>query len=200
MKLLLQFLWELLSSRTAIGLYALIVLGLIVGLVIAVLRADSARVQVSAPPKDKSRGTGYAGGATPGAPERADGESRFFMLSRTDRYMKKYAAPAFDRELSLAGFCKKFQAYAAGNLGLYYDIADIRRFISNLGVSHVLVMQGMSGTGKTSLAYAFGEFIGNPSVIVPIQPMWKERTDMIGYYNEFISVRSFHMEIGRAHV
>jgi hypothetical protein len=43
----------------------------------------------------------------------------------------------------------------------------------------------MSGTGKTSLAYAFGEFIDNPSVIVPVQPMWKERTDLIGYYNEF---------------
>jgi len=46
-------------------------------------------------------------------------------------------------------------------------------------------MQGMSGTGKTSLAYAFGEYLQNQSVIVPIQPMWKERTDMIGYYNEF---------------
>jgi hypothetical protein len=43
----------------------------------------------------------------------------------------------------------------------------------------------MSGTGKTSLAYAFGEFIENTSTVVPIQPMWKERTDLIGYYNEF---------------
>ena len=119
------------------------------------------------------------------APERKDGESRFFMLSSTDEVMRKYAAPPYRPEVTLASFCEDFRAYAAGNLGLYYDIADIRRFIANLGVSHVLVMQGMSGTGKTSLAYAFGEFIGNPSVIVPIQPMWKERTDMIGYYNEF---------------
>ena len=43
----------------------------------------------------------------------------------------------------------------------------------------------MSGTGKTSLAYAFGEFLKNKTVIVPIQPMWKERTDLVGYYNEF---------------
>ena len=185
LKLLLQFLWELLSSRTAIGLYALIVLGLIIGLVIAVLRSDAARVQVIAPSKEKGHGTGTKQTSSPGTPERAEGESRFFMLSRTDRYMKKYAAPAYNKEVTLASFCESFQAYAAGNLGLYYDISDIRRFISNLGVSHILVMQGMSGTGKTSLAYAFGEFIGNPSVIVPIQPMWKERTDMIGYYNEF---------------
>ena len=137
------------------------------------------------PPKEKDQGASGGAASTPGTPERADGESRFFMLAQTDRIMAHYSAPAYDPELTLAGFCEKFRAYAAGNLGLYYDIADIRRFISNLGVSHILVMQGMSGTGKTSLAYAFGEFIGNPSVIVPIQPMWKERTDMVGYYNEF---------------
>ena len=43
----------------------------------------------------------------------------------------------------------------------------------------------MSGTGKTSLAYAFGEYLSNKTVVVPIQPMWKERTDLVGYYNEF---------------
>ena len=43
----------------------------------------------------------------------------------------------------------------------------------------------MSGTGKTSLAYALGTFIDNKSVVIPVQPMWKERTDLIGYYNEF---------------
>jgi hypothetical protein len=181
--MLLQFLWELLSSRTAIGLYVLIVLALIVVLVVAVLRADSARVQVVAP-EGQGNGKGKGSGNKP-TPERKDGESRFFMLSSTDEVMRKYAAPPYRPEVTLASFCEDFRAYAAGNLGLYYDIADIRRFIANLGVSHVLVMQGMSGTGKTSLAYAFGEFIGNPSVIVPIQPMWKERTDMIGYYNEF---------------
>ena len=183
--MLLQFLWELLSSRTAIGLYVLAVLALIVWLVIAVLRADSARVQVVAPPSDKPSGGTGTGRPGTGAPEREDGDSRFYMLSRTDQIMQKYAAPAKQTNVTLESFCESFRAYAAGNLGLYYDISDIRRFISNLGVSHILVMQGMSGTGKTSLAYAFGEFIGNPSVIVPIQPMWKERTDMIGYYNEF---------------
>ena len=182
--MIIQFLWELLSSRTAIGIYALVVLGLIIWLVVSVLRADSARVQVVASPEDKSRGAKGAGQPT-GQGARAEGESRFFMLSKTDQIMKKYTAPTHQGQMTLSSFCESFQAYAAGNLGLYYDIADIRRFISNLGVSHILVMQGMSGTGKTSLAYAFGEFIGNPSVIVPIQPMWKERTDMIGYYNEF---------------
>lgn len=147
----------------------------------------SARLDGKKDPPKKSEAARSAGSSagSPSTPERADGESRFFMLAQTDRIMKHYTAPAVRPELTLEGLCESFRAYAAGNLGLYYDIADIRRFISNLGVSHILVMQGMSGTGKTSLAYAFGEFLGNPSVIVPIQPMWKERTDMVGYYNEF---------------
>lgn len=135
------------------------------------------------PPKKGARAG--QGPTAAGQPEREEGESRFFMLAQTDRIMTHYAAPAYNPDLTLEGICESFRAFAAGNLGLYYDISDIRRFIANLGVSHILVMQGMSGTGKTSLAYAFGEFIGNPSVIVPIQPMWKERTDMVGYYNEF---------------
>jgi 5-methylcytosine-specific restriction endonuclease McrBC GTP-binding regulatory subunit McrB len=43
----------------------------------------------------------------------------------------------------------------------------------------------MSGTGKTSLAHAIGSFVDNSSTIIPVQPMWKERTDLVGYYNEF---------------
>ena len=65
-------------------------------------------------------------------------------------------------------------------LKLYYNIADIRRFVASLSVSKTMILQGMSGTGKTSLAFAFGVFLQNPTTVVPIQPMWKERTDLIG--------------------
>lgn len=54
-----------------------------------------------------------------------------------------------------------------------------------MGISPLVILRGMSGTGKTSLAYAAGEYFGNPSTIVPIQPMWKERSDILGYFNEF---------------
>ena len=112
-------------------------------------------------------------------------EPRFFMLGEIDQNMAKYRRPNFDTKITLPEICERFRHFAASRLHLYYSITDIRRFISNMASTHVLIMQGMSGTGKTSLAYAFGEFIKNHSVIVPIQPMWKERTDLLGYYNEF---------------
>ena len=113
------------------------------------------------------------------------GNSRFYMLTQIDKEMEEYVEPKYDEKISLKDFCEMFRNYAAHDLKLYYDIKDIRRFIAGLAVTKLLILQGMSGTGKTSLAYAFGEFLNNKTVVVPIQPMWKERTDLIGYYNEF---------------
>lgn len=112
-------------------------------------------------------------------------ESRFFMLSLIDEQSKKYKNFQYEDEVTLDNLCEEFQNFSAEKLNLYYDIKDIRRFIGGLAVSQTMILQGMSGTGKTSLAYAFGEYLKNPTVVVPIQPMWKERTDLIGYYNEF---------------
>ena len=110
--------------------------------------------------------------------------SRFSGLSRIDEQQEKAAKTIYGTR-ELTQLCDDFRNFAAGNLGLYYDIADIRRFIAGLGMGRLMIIRGMSGTGKTSLAYAAGAFFGNPSTIVPVQPMWKERSDLIGYFNEF---------------
>ena len=110
--------------------------------------------------------------------------SRFANLTQIDARLKSPRNEEFV-SLSLAELCEGFRHYAAGKLGLYYDIADIRRFVAGMGISKLMILRGISGTGKTSLAYAAGEYFGNPATIVPIQPMWKERSDIVGYFNEF---------------
>ena len=112
-------------------------------------------------------------------------ESRFFMLTQIDEKYKDYQPPHYSNKIGLEELCNQFRNFMSYKLKLYYNISDIRRFIASLSVSKTMILQGMSGTGKTSLAYAFGEFLQNPTTVVPIQPMWKERTDLIGYYNEF---------------
>jgi hypothetical protein len=121
------------------------------------------------------------------APEgdRTGATPRFEELTRIDRRMADYHTPSFNDYIGLEELCTRFRNYAAYKLHLYYSIDDIRRFMASLGVSPIIIMQGMSGTGKTSLASAFGHFVEHDSTIIPIQPMWKERSDMIGYFNEF---------------
>ena len=119
------------------------------------------------------------------APIKEEETERFCMLSAIDRKRNTYGHTSYKQNVTLEEFCDNFRNYAAYEHGLYYDIEDIRRFIAGMSVSHMLILQGMSGTGKTSLAHAIGSFIDNTSTIIPVQPMWKERTDLVGYYNEF---------------
>ena len=114
-----------------------------------------------------------------------EGLSRFCMLNEIEEKRSEYGKFKYDKNITLMQLCEDFRNYAASRLKLYYDISDIRRFIAGMAVSHIIILQGMSGTGKTSLAQAFGSYIDNTSTIIPVQPMWKERTDLIGYYNEF---------------
>ena len=111
--------------------------------------------------------------------------SRFCKLNNLDDIRLQFKKANYDENITLRQFCDNFRNYAASRLKLYYSISDIRRFISGMAVSHIQILQGMSGTGKTSLAHAFGDFLENTSTVIPVQPMWKERTDLVGYYNEF---------------
>ena len=114
-----------------------------------------------------------------------EGRSRFYMLCEIDANRARYSKASYDESITLKRFCEEFRNFACHKLKLFYSIDDIRRFIAGLSVTKIMILQGMSGTGKTSLAYAFGEFLENASTVVPVQPMWKERTDLVGYYNEF---------------
>ena len=112
--------------------------------------------------------------------------SRFFRLTGVDNYYKtEYQPPEYDCDITLEELCERFRKYAASQLGLYYDLDLIRFFIAALGTSRILILQGISGTGKTSLAYAFGKFVQKDSTVVSVQPSWRERTELYGYYNEF---------------
>ena len=174
---------DLFLSGKAVIVYLCIILAVIAALVIAVMvgenkKSGNTEFRIIGEVKGVSRGT-------PTKETTAPRGERFCMLSEIDRRRGELSAGEYDRGISLEEFCDSFRAYAANKLGLYYDISDIRRFVAGMAVSKIVILQGMSGTGKTSLAHAFGDFIGTPSTVIPVQPMWKERTDLIGYYNEF---------------
>ena len=112
--------------------------------------------------------------------------NRFFRLTTVDNYYKtEYVPPFYDNEIQLPEFCERFRKYAAYHLKLYYDIDMIRYFIASLGTARIVILQGISGTGKTSLPYAFGKFVQKDASVVSVQPSWRERTELYGYYNEF---------------
>ena len=113
-------------------------------------------------------------------------DSRFFRLTSVDNYYKStYIAPNYDNTITLAEFCEQFRKFAASRLRLYYDIDMMRYFMAALGTTRIVILQGISGTGKTSLPYAFGKFVQKDTTVVSVQPSWRERTELYGYFNEF---------------
>lgn len=114
-----------------------------------------------------------------------EGENRFFKLSQIDAKYADYVKPQLNEVITLDQICEQFRNYAASKMGLYYTIDLIRLFISSFASNRLIILQGISGTGKTSLAYSFGYFIKNESTIASVQPSWRDSTEIFGYFNEF---------------
>lgn len=70
-------------------------------------------------------------------------------------------------------------------LHLSYTEADIATFVAGLGASKLSILQGMSGTGKTSLPKIFSEAILGNCEIIEVESSWKDKNELLGYYNEF---------------
>ncbi len=114
-------------------------------------------------------------------------ERRFPRLSSVDLYYKRedYEPPVYNDTITLEELCIHFRNYTASKLGLYYELNVMKQVFASFGAANMLILQGISGTGKTSLPYAFGQYIQNPSVICSVQPSWRDRTELFGYYNDF---------------
>ena len=110
---------------------------------------------------------------------------RFYKLCHIDEVWADYQPPVYNNTITLEQFCDQFRNFACSRLGLYYDTKLIRYFVASFGSNRLIILQGISGTGKTSLARAFGKFVCNDSIITPVQPSWRDRTELFGYFNEF---------------
>ena len=112
-------------------------------------------------------------------------ESRFFKLSKVDEKYLNYTPEVINNNFTLNSLCETFRNYAASRLHLYYDINLIRLFIAAFASNKLIILEGISGTGKTSLAYAFGSFVKNDTTVASVQPSWRDSTEIFGYFNEF---------------
>lgn len=117
--------------------------------------------------------------------ELKEGESRFFKLSSVDQKYREITPEEIHNSFTLAEFCELFRNFSASKLKLYYDINLIRLFVASFASNKLIILEGISGTGKTSLAYAFGEFTKNETTVASVQPSWRDSTEIFGYFNEF---------------
>ena len=98
-------------------------------------------------------------------------------------------------------YLQKYMANAKDPKPFYYDQKTIRTFMAGLNMSLLSILQGISGTGKTSLpreiakalvagaeGYTGKDDNGNrnePYRICAIQSGWRDNMDLMGFYNNF---------------
>ncbi|MCF0117851.1 MAG: hypothetical protein HUJ61_07400 [Bacilli bacterium] len=115
-------------------------------------------------------------------------DCRFAKLSAVDEKYKSFDATVHMEDadmLTLEQLCERFRLFAASQLHLYYELKVMRNFWAGMGASKLLILEGISGTGKTSLPYAMGKYFQSGAKICSVQPSWRDRSELVGYYNEF---------------
>ncbi len=110
---------------------------------------------------------------------------RFAKLDAIDRKYQYYNEPVYRADYTLVDLCRDFRNFACSRMGLYYDEKIIKLFFAGFASTKLMLLQGISGTGKTSLPYAVGKFFEVDSTIISVQPSWRDRTELFGYFNEF---------------
>ena len=124
-------------------------------------------------------------GEEPEVDENGEILPRFYKLDSIDQKYLTYVAPEYRQDFSLQDICRDFRNFACSRMGLFYEEKVIRLLFAGFASTKLILLQGISGTGKTSLPYALGKFFENDATIVSVQPSWRDRTELFGYFNEF---------------
>lgn len=74
-------------------------------------------------------------------------------------------------------------AYLYYKRNLIYTQHQIKNFLTLLRTNDIIVLSGLSGSGKTQIVKAFAEAIGGVAKIIPVKPNWTSSEDLVGYFN-----------------
>ncbi|MDP5132258.1 MAG: AAA family ATPase [Paraglaciecola sp.] len=118
--------------------------------------------------------------------DRQQGQAVFPALTRMDTLYVE--SPSTQPVGSLTEFVDELQLriYQSDRSNpLYFDKETLQLFLGGLAMSQLHIFQGISGTGKTTLAKAFASAVGGHCTVVPVQAGWRDRDDLVGHYNAF---------------
>lgn len=121
--------------------------------------------------------------------QRQSSQTAFPAMQAMDNDHKLQSQPKLEAVRDLKQFAQVLQHRIALDVNtgkeLYYRLEDIQIFLGGLAMSRLAILQGISGTGKTSLATAFSRAVGGHCTSVRVQAGWRDKEDLLGHYNAF---------------
>ena len=120
------------------------------------------------------------------APESIGGNQDLFpTLTEIDNANLEPKTKTDATPISLDAFVKQFQSFAINKHHIYYELSLLRQFLAGLASSRLIILEGLSGTGKSMLPRMFKEFTDSSALFTPVQATWRDKTDVLGFYSEF---------------
>ncbi len=137
-----------------------------------------------------SGGSGGGGGdgesSVRSATEIGERERVFPSLCRLDVEHEGYVVEKIDSDdVTLEEICDRFRNYLCKEEKLYFEPDAIRFFVSGFAASQFEILEGLSGTGKSSLPRYFAKFVNGRVLFMPVQATWRDKTSILGFFNEF---------------
>ncbi len=114
-----------------------------------------------------------------------DPNDMFPSLSGIDYLNKDKTVVTPHIDITLEEFALQFQSFACNRHKIYYGLPLIRAFLAGMSVSRLIVLEGLSGTGKSMLPRMFCEFTNSKKFFAPVQATWRDKSDLLGFYSEF---------------
>ena len=90
-----------------------------------------------------------------------------------------------EEDITLSDFVLRFQSHAINHYKVYYELPLLRSFIAGLSSTRLIILEGLSGTGKSLLPRMFSRFTGSTARFSPVQATWRDKTDVLGFFSEF---------------
>ncbi|MBT2663053.1 AAA family ATPase [Bacillus sp. ISL-45] len=67
--------------------------------------------------------------------------------------------------------------------GYHYEEKTLRQLLLALMTEQMIILSGPSGTGKTTIVKQLASIINAKYEIIPVQPSWTDKQDLLGFYN-----------------
>ena len=92
---------------------------------------------------------------------------------------------SINNNVSLKDLVSYIRDYGAANENLYYSEKMLQCFFASMASSQMIILQGLSGTGKSSLPRLFRKALNFELGLFPVQPSWRDNRELLGYDNDF---------------
>jgi 5-methylcytosine-specific restriction endonuclease McrBC GTP-binding regulatory subunit McrB len=90
------------------------------------------------------------------------------------------SAPIVAPQASSSEYLKSIQGVMDAE-GYMISTAELANFYLAMTVSPLVILSGISGTGKSLLPRKFAKFTGSGFSAIPVQPQWSDNSDLFGY-------------------